>query len=94
MVDMGGFATNAKVLFEKPGWRISDKSRQGHRETDMVNAFIDTREEAEPIGNCTEVYFWYMPKYSDDVLFEISRVPEKIPAPEHYWLLASNFMFP
>jgi hypothetical protein len=62
-VDMGGFAINAALLFQKPDWRISGNSKRGYMENDMILSFIHSPEEAEPIGNCTQVYFWHMPKY-------------------------------
>jgi hypothetical protein len=62
-VDMGGFAINANLLFQKPDWRISSNSKIGYMENDMISSFIHSPEEAESIGNCTQVYFWHMPKY-------------------------------
>ena len=83
-VDMGGFAINAALILQRPEWRISPKSKKGFMETDMVAAFIDDLDEAEPIGNCTDVYLWHMPKYPKDKIKHLEKKPSKAKAPESY----------
>eukprot|EP00173_Palmaria_palmata_P003184 Plantae.Rhodophyta-Palmaria_palmata.ctg33080.p1 GENE.Plantae.Rhodophyta-Palmaria_palmata.ctg33080~~Plantae.Rhodophyta-Palmaria_palmata.ctg33080.p1 ORF type:complete len:211 (-),score=28.50 Plantae.Rhodophyta-Palmaria_palmata.ctg33080:226-858(-) len=88
-VDMGGFAINIDMLKRQPEWRISDLGSGGHMETDMVEAFISSPAEADPVGRCAELRFWHMPKHEKWLIKKLAEVPKG--APKHYDLLASQF---
>ena len=77
------------MMFQKPDWRISPKSKAGFMETDIVATFIDNLNEAEPIGNCTEIYFWHMPKYPKDQTKKLGEKPSVAKAPSSYEALGS-----
>lgn len=78
-VDMAGFALNADLIKD---FTIPHTIEPGHIEDFIIRSFIDNLSDAEPIGGCTTVYAWHMPKTK---VGGIERAPKGSPVGEPLW---------
>uniref|UniRef100_A0A7S2RPF5 Galactosylgalactosylxylosylprotein 3-beta-glucuronosyltransferase n=1 Tax=Mucochytrium quahogii TaxID=96639 RepID=A0A7S2RPF5_9STRA len=88
-LDMGGFAFSTELLATKgDNFHFDEDSlKKGQLESSIVGTFVDSFDQLEPVGNCTQVRFWHIAKHKSRYPI-YSKIPRK--EPENVGLIAST----